>query len=104
MRAGDYVRYIGPGPILVEPGLPSESMAQVERWVNNFRHGDHNCSTWLFRLIYPEMVPAGTIPTPILRKPYTYGLACDYEVVTYGVKQHLIEVERGLRVARKLMA
>ena len=99
MRAGDYVRYVGPGRV---PTDPVEFMFQVERWVNNFRHGDHNCSTWLFRPVYPESVVGATLRMP-LRRGYSYGIACDYEKVAHEFKQHLIAVERGLRVAERLM-
>jgi hypothetical protein len=102
MRAGDYVRYVGPAPLQVESELPPESVAQVEHWVNNFRHGDHNCSTWLFRPVYPEMILGCTLSMPIERG-YSYGIACDYEAVTPRFKQHLVEVERGLRVAEKFL-
>jgi hypothetical protein len=103
MKAGDYVRYVGPGHIeMTNPDLPLEWVSQVEHWVNNFRHKDHNCSTWLFRPIWPEKKPGGSVPMPIERG-YHYGIACDYEVVDHNFKQHLVEVEKGLRVAEKLM-
>jgi hypothetical protein len=47
-------------------------------------------------------MPGGSLPTPVERR-CTYGIACDYEVVSYHFKQHLIEIERGLRVAERLM-
>jgi len=100
MRAGDYVRYVGPGPV---PTDPVEFMSEVDYWINNFRHGDHNCSTWRFRSIYPEKVPSATLKMPLDRKPYHYGLTCDWEVVGIRFKQHLKEVEYGLRVAEKFL-
>lgn len=103
MKAGDYVRYVGPGHIQIDSRLPLESVSEVTHWVSNFRHGDHNCSTWFLRSIYPEMVPGGSLPMPIPNKPYHYGLACDYEVVTHEFKRHLVEIERGLWVAERLM-